>query len=257
MVLNIFTDGASRGNPGNSGIGVVIYKDKEMKEKICDFTGKKTNNEAEYLAVIRGIERLREIGDTKANFFSDSEFLVKQLNGQYKVKSEKIKVLYDKVLELKDGLEINFVWIPRTDNTVADSLANKGIDEIGKSENGNSLGLKLNKAFFGKINCLKVQMNNENDVYFHMGILEQKEWKWLKVKMSDMEMGEIINLLYKKEGKCSFFHSFNDKKTQIWCNKSEKGFSIKIGDISKNLSIGEGEVFRVILEETIRLKFFS
>lgn len=73
-MINIFTDGASKGNPGNAGIGVAIYKDKELIEEIHEFLGKKTNNEAEYLAFIKGIEKLIELKETKANFFQTQNF---------------------------------------------------------------------------------------------------------------------------------------------------------------------------------------
>ena len=117
----------------------------------------------------------------------------------------------------------------------------------------------LNRAFFGKINCLKVLMNSNREVYLHIGLLEDKtnKWNWKKVKMSDVELGEIINVLKKKESKCSFFHSYNDTKTQIWCNKSELSFNIKIDSISKNLNRGEFETLRLILEECVRTMNFK
>ena len=92
-----------------------------------------------------------------------------------------------------------------------------------------------------------------------MGLLNQKsnDWNWEKVKMSDIELGEIIHLLNQEEGKCSFYHKFADSKTQIWCNKSKESFSIKVNDISKNLSIGEFEVFKIILTEAIKIKNFN
>ena len=122
--------------------------------------------------------------------------------------------------------------------------------------NGNNK-LIVDKSFFGKINCFKVQMNREKEVYFHIGIKKGEAWNWIKVKMSDMEMGEIIHTISKDEGKCSFFHSFKENKTQIWCNKSSSGFSIKIKDISKNLSIGETEVLRIILNGCIQRRNFN
>jgi hypothetical protein len=117
--------------------------------------------------------------------------------------------------------------------------------------------LIVDKSFFGKINCFKVQMNREKEVYFHIGIERESKWNWIKVKMSDMEMGEMIHLLNQKVAKCSFFHSFKESKTQIWCNKSETGFSIKIKDISKNLSIGEAEVLKIILNGCIQRRLFT
>lgn len=279
MGINIFTDGASRGNPGKAGTGVVIYDGSTIIEQKSAFLGNKTNNEAEYMAVISALEILQKHNIKKANLFSDSQFLVKQLKQEYKVKAEKIKPLYNKVQELLKSLEITFNWVPRSENTVADSLANKGIDanienntsvknvelssdrrlnssqqSISSSSNSSqSTSLHLDRAFFGQINCLKVQMNNNMEVYFHIGLLDKKSniWNWIKVKMSDSELAEIVNLLKKENGKCSFFHSFNDSKTQIWCNKTSNSFSIKIKSISKNLGIAELEVLRIILENSI------
>lgn len=115
----------------------------------------------------------------------------------------------------------------------------------------------LNRAFFGKINCLKILMNEKKEVYFHIGLLDKNEmWVWKKVKMSDNELGDMINVLKKDIGACSFYHSYNNKKAQIWCKKSEKSFNVKINDVSKNLTIGEFEVLRVLLEQCIRMMNF-
>lgn len=129
MTINIFTDGASRGNPGEAGIGVAIYDEEILIEQIYKYLGKKTNNQAEYTAVIFALQKLKDLNYSKANLFSDSEFLVKQLNGQYKVKAPNIVPLYHNVKQLLIGLDITFNWIPRNKNIMADSLANKAIDE--------------------------------------------------------------------------------------------------------------------------------
>lgn len=264
MTYNIFTDGASRGNPGNSGIGVAIYNDGKLEDEYAEFVGKKTNNEAEYLAAIKALELLKEKNISVGNLFTDSEFLVKQLTGKYQVKSSKIKPLYARAQELLKDLKINFLWIPREDNKVADALANRGIDEKKISNENNSImklneQLKLDKAFFGKINCLKIQMNQFNDVYFHMGLLnsKNKEWNWIKVKFSDSELAEMIHILKKEDAKTSFFHSFDNNTTQIWCNKSKDFFTVKIKDVSKKLTIGEFELLRVILEKVIIIRNFN
>ena len=250
-MINIFTDGASRGNPGEAGIGVVIFENKEIKEEIKEYLGKKTNNEAEYLAVIKGLEYLEENNINQANFYLDSEFVSKQLKGEYKVKSEKMLTLYEKAISLSKNKKINFIWIPRSENKRADELANQSIDESKEDIN-----LRLNKAFFGKINCFKVQISSDNQIYFHLG-LKKGDWMWKKVKMSDIEIGEIITILNKEDAKCSFFHKFQDSNTQIWCNKDSKGFNIKVDNISKNLSIGELEVLKIILIESIKIVNFK
>ncbi|MFW6285553.1 MAG: ribonuclease HI family protein [Nanoarchaeota archaeon] len=270
MSFNIFTDGASRGNPGKAGIGIVIYKNDKCIEEISDFIGNKTNNEAEYFAIIRALEKLLELNsNNKANLFSDSELLIKQINGIYKVKSKNLIELNNKVRLLLKKLDVNFVWIPREENKIADLLANKGID-INKSSNKGNVSqfdrfknklnnqdsilneLLIDKSFFGKINCFKIQLNNNLEVYFHMGLLKNNKWDWKKVKMSDVELGQIIHLLKHNEGKVAFFHKFNQNKTQIWCNKAIDRFSIKIDEYSKNFTIGEFEALNIIIEECIR-----
>lgn len=131
MILNIFTDGASRGNPGLAGAGVAIYHEGKLFDTISSYLGKKTNNEAEYLAVIRALEYIKErkLGVSRINLFADSQLVVKQLMGQYKVKAPTIIPLYKQVQELKGDIEMKFNWIRREENSVADELANKGIDE--------------------------------------------------------------------------------------------------------------------------------
>lgn len=116
---------------------------------------------------------------------------------------------------------------------------------------------QVNRAFFGKINCLKILVNSKKEVYFHLGLLKEKTWEWKKVKMSDVELGEIINILKKNQANCSFFHSYNDVKTQIRCKKDELSFNIKINEVSKNLNRGEFEVLRIILEEAVKNINFS
>jgi ribonuclease HI len=267
MTVMIFTDGASRGNPGEAGGGFVIYKDKKELVAKSLYYGKKTNNQAEYLAVINALEYIYEHNLTteKLLFFADSQFLVKQIQKEYKVKAKNIIPLYHKVETLLKNLNYTFQWIPRDDNKRADELANIGIEKKGSVENyefveennSSSLSQKLyiDKAFFGKINCFKLQVNSEKEVYFHMGLInKQKQWEWNKVKMSSIELGEIIHVLSQQEGKCSFFHSFEHSKMQIWCNKSKDSFSIKIGSISKNFSIGEFEVLKILLIEAIKVK---
>lgn len=130
MELTIYTDGASRNNPGEAGAGVYILQDGRPIERIARYLGKTTNNIAEYTAAIAGFERAVKLGATSVRLFADSELLVKQLNGQYKVKNEGLKPLYGKARELiaKIG-KVEVQYIPREQNKEADALANKAIDE--------------------------------------------------------------------------------------------------------------------------------
>jgi ribonuclease HI len=130
MELTIFTDGASRNNPGEAGVGIFITQDSMPIEKIARYLGKATNNVAEYTAAIIGLEHAVKLRASSVKLCADSELLVKQLNGQYKVKNEGLKPLYAKVKELiaKIG-SVEVQYIPRDQNREADALANKAIDE--------------------------------------------------------------------------------------------------------------------------------
>ncbi len=134
MELTIYTDGASRNNPGEAGAGIFILQDGKPAARIARYLGTTTNNIAEYTAAIIGMEHAVSLGVTQVKLFADSELMVKQLNGAYKVKNEGLKPLYQKVKELiaKIG-SVEVQYIPRERNKDADALANKAIDEKIKS----------------------------------------------------------------------------------------------------------------------------
>jgi len=135
MILHGFTDGASRGNPGESGIGLVVKGEKgDIILTEYGYIGVATNNIAEYSALIGLLKRIKKISYTKLIVHSDSELMVRQLNGEYKVRDENIKKYYRKVLKLIDGESHQFELkhIPRSENSEADRLANKGIESRKK-----------------------------------------------------------------------------------------------------------------------------
>lgn len=130
MDIEIYTDGASRGNPGKAGIGVIIYNtDGQVLKKDNESIGVTTNNVAEYKAVIRGLELALELGASGVKLYADSQLLVRQLSGEYRVKNEGLKPLYNKVKELTSNFK-NFaaIHIPREENKEADKLANMALD---------------------------------------------------------------------------------------------------------------------------------
>lgn len=154
MNLEIYTDGASRGNPGEAALGVVIYKDKEILNEISESLGIKTNNEAEYLAVLRALEQAHTLNLKSFTLYSDSQLLVRQLNGEYKVKSKTLKPLYEQIQSLKEHLQVTFQWIAREKNAHADALANKALDR--KNEKDFSLVLSGGGAHgFAHIGAIK------------------------------------------------------------------------------------------------------
>jgi ribonuclease HI len=130
MELTIYTDGASRNNPGEAGAGVYILRRGAAFVKIARYLGRTTNNIAEYTAAIIGLEHALSVGASKVRLCADSELLVKQLNGQYKVKNEGLKPLHAKAKELIARIgSVEVQYIPREQNKEADALANKAIDE--------------------------------------------------------------------------------------------------------------------------------
>lgn len=140
MQLTIYTDGGARGNPGPAGIGVVIYKSelgKKEFEKLGEYKeyiGETTNNQAEYRAIILGLERAKELGGSEIDMYMDSQLAVEQLNQNYKVKNKELQPLFIKVWNLSIGFEkVKYHHITRDKNKEADSLVNEAIDEALKS----------------------------------------------------------------------------------------------------------------------------
>lgn len=133
--VKVYTDGASRGNPGESGIGIIIYDENGTKLKTWnEYTGRRTNNQAEYLALIKSTDLLSELkNETKISFiefYADSQLMVKQMNLEYKVKDAGMKELFLKAQKLVNQLRLpyKFTHIERALNKEADKLANQGID---------------------------------------------------------------------------------------------------------------------------------
>ncbi|PIQ74611.1 MAG: hypothetical protein COV85_01125 [Candidatus Portnoybacteria bacterium CG11_big_fil_rev_8_21_14_0_20_44_10] len=136
MKLIIYTDGGSRENPGPSGVGVVICGEKGgALKKYAECLGQKTNNEAEYEAVILALKKVKALygkGKIKAAAIevrSDSELIVKQLNHEYKLEQEHLQKLFIQVWNLMlDFGEVKFRHIPREQNREADKLVNECLD---------------------------------------------------------------------------------------------------------------------------------
>lgn len=127
--IKIYTDGACRGNPGPSGCGYIIYADEQEVASGTKFIGTATNNIAEYTALLEAAKDPLLEQFTELNFYLDSELVVKQMNGEYKIKNQgliPIKLEIDKVLKDK---KVTFNHVPRNLNKEADKLANRAIDE--------------------------------------------------------------------------------------------------------------------------------
>lgn len=128
--LVLYVDGASRGNPGPAGIGVVIRDPSgRTVAEISEFIGRGTNNVAEYRALIRGLEEAAAFGARTVTVRSDSELLVRQLTGEYKVKSPDLSPLHLEAHRLLKAFgRVRVERIPRGENAAADALANRALE---------------------------------------------------------------------------------------------------------------------------------
>lgn len=128
--FHLYTDGGSRGNPGPSGIGIIILgPDKKKIKESFKFIGHSTNNVAEYSALVSGLEEAIGLDVADILIYLDSELLVKQLSGEYKVKDPNMKVLFERSLGLLKKFEtFEIKHIPREKNKDADRLVNKAIN---------------------------------------------------------------------------------------------------------------------------------
>lgn len=125
LQLTLFTDGACRGNPGPAGIGFVILDPSGAElQAVSQAIGRATNNVAEYTALIRGLERCRDLGGTSIEVVSDSELLVRQMLGRYQVKNPRLKPLFEQAKSLAEGFEqVTYRHTLREGNQRADGLA--------------------------------------------------------------------------------------------------------------------------------------
>lgn len=124
----LFTDGGSRGNPGPAGIGCFLKIGNEVK-KYKEYIGETTNNQAEYKALLAGLDLANENGIDTLEVFLDSELIVKQVQGKYKVKNPDLKPLFAEVLKKTNNFSsISFAHVYREKNKDADKLVNEAID---------------------------------------------------------------------------------------------------------------------------------
>ena len=130
-MYKLYTDGGSRGNPGKAAAGFFIF---DSNEKLIDFDGKylfeMTNNQAEYEGLIEGLKLAKKNRIKELEVFMDSQLIVKQLNGEYKVKNEGMKKLFAEVISIRTYFDqVAFTHIPRENNSFADRMVNIILDE--------------------------------------------------------------------------------------------------------------------------------
>ncbi|OGQ23445.1 MAG: hypothetical protein A3I05_07895 [Deltaproteobacteria bacterium RIFCSPLOWO2_02_FULL_44_10] len=131
MKIVVYTDGAARGNPGPAGAGgLLLDPEGAVLGEVSAYLGEMTNNQAEYRALLLTLHRAHELGATEIHIFADSELMVKQLNGVYRVKNADLKPLFQEtVQQLQKFKQYTIQHLFREKNKRADQLANRAIDE--------------------------------------------------------------------------------------------------------------------------------
>lgn len=130
--LIIYIDGGARGNPGPAGIGVVIFNHDESRiiSEHKKYIGKTTNNQAEYQAVVLGLQEAKKLKPEEVEVRMDSELVCSQINGTFKIKNPDFQTSFIKIWNLKQSFKkTTFKYIPREKNKLADKLVNQAIDE--------------------------------------------------------------------------------------------------------------------------------
>ena len=129
--VRVFSDGAARGNPGPAGAGAVLTDASgAVIARLGRFLGNKTNNVAEYEGLLLGLKHARDLGYRQVEVRADSQLLIRQLKGEYAVRHAGLKPLHAEALRLLDGFErYDLQHVPREENTLADEMSNRAIDE--------------------------------------------------------------------------------------------------------------------------------
>jgi ribonuclease HI len=128
----LFFDGACRGNPGPMGIGAVLLENGKKVKELSKRLGKGTNNIAEWSALIEGLKMARAYGCRELEVRGDSQLIIKQITGRYRVKSDNLIPLYNEAKRLSANFgKISFKWVKRDNNTLTDALSNRAFDDRG------------------------------------------------------------------------------------------------------------------------------
>ncbi|HPI97823.1 MAG TPA: reverse transcriptase-like protein [Synergistales bacterium] len=135
MTWHAYFDGASRGNPGPACAACVIFNEKrEVLWERSEFLGEKTNNEAEYAALILLLEEIRKRRPSRVYIHGDSKLVINQVKGLWKVNKPHLMELLETIRTLAEGLSLSFSWVPRSENGHADSLCNRELDRRGSRQ---------------------------------------------------------------------------------------------------------------------------
>ncbi|MGQ9705508.1 MAG: ribonuclease HI family protein [bacterium] len=143
--VEIYIDGSSQGNPGHSGIGLVLIDNNNREIGIySEYIGEKTSNQAEYIALLYAVEIMRALNVKSAVIYTDSKLIKKQINGEYRVKNDKMRALIKEYFKMREGLNIDVVLLGRDNNIRADKIAKDASFGVIR----NTLNVKISKIIW-------------------------------------------------------------------------------------------------------------
>jgi len=209
-------DGSCYPNPGSMGIGIVIYRDNVLVKKISEYIGRGTNNIAEYRALIRGLDEIKDVKANSIAVYCDSQLVVKQLNGQYKVKDKKLLSHFLKIKAICKKIEgkVFFIWNSRDNNSIADGLAKKAVlkEEVRKRKaKAKELIVKKEKNYYSVKN---LETENIHRVDINLAKCDCLDFK-NKAKKIKIDCKHIIAVK-------NFLKKIENKKTQLKINRKMK-----------------------------------
>lgn len=187
----IYTDGGARGNPGPAAYAYVIKRPGVADIEGKAYLGKTTNNIAEYTGLVKALEHAKALGGKKLIVNSDSELLVKQMNGQYKVKNEGLRPLYQKANELrKHFAQVTIKHVYREQNSQADALCNEAMDD--RAPAAESIVIKMEAA---PLLEPAPAPNGTTPTTRALELLKQSAAYWAKGNANDPQPAEVLSQL--------------------------------------------------------------
>lgn len=190
----VYSDGASRGNPGPAAIGGIIMNGSgETLEKFSEFIGEATNNQAEYLAAVESLRRASKFTDDEVELRTDSELVVKQLKGEYRVKNENLLKLLEEFNSIRKKFKkVEIIHVSREQNQVADALCNRALDmALRKRETARG---NFSVSVLSKFDCAHSLLNYEGKCSSLHGHSYKVEVSVSGVHLKDGILVDIVDL---------------------------------------------------------------
>ncbi|MCX7832021.1 MAG: 6-carboxytetrahydropterin synthase QueD [Actinobacteria bacterium] len=246
MKVIVYTDGASRGNPGPAAIGgVILTEDMQVLEKFSEIIGQATNNQAEYQAVIEALNRAKKYKPDEVEIRTDSELIVRQISGQYKVNSETLKGLLDKINNLSSSFnKVKFVHVKREENSEADRLCNRALD-LSEKKNTPVKGKFLATAI-GKFDCAHFLRDYEGKCAKLHGHTYKVE---VSVYGTSLNKGMLIDLVELKKSLKEVLQEFDHKYL------NELDYFKEISPTAENLCILIAEKMNEKMPPNVRVEY--